>query len=123
MRETRRKFVIGLAVGIFLAAGAESLFSQRHARQPNLHQQPDHPPVIGIGDDAAQLETKGAKAALLLQNKKDFREGVEHLSVLVNELREEVDKTATTDVLSVRMYKKAQEIEKLAKQIKNKAKG
>jgi len=74
-------------------------------------------------EDPATLDPKVAKTALLLQNQKEFREGVEHLYVLVNELREEVDKTATTDVLSVRMYKKAQEIEKLAKQIKNKAKG
>ena len=34
-----------------------------------------------------------------------------------------VQKTATTDVLSMRMVKKTAEIEKLAKQLKNKAKG
>jgi hypothetical protein len=122
MRETRRKFAIRLAAGIFLTAGAELLFAQRH-RPIRLPQQPDHPPVLGVGDNAAQLDPKGAKAAMLLQNEKEFREGVEQLYVLVNELKEEVEKTATTDVLSVRMYKKAREIEKLAKQIKNKVKG
>jgi hypothetical protein len=122
MREMRRRFAIGLAAGVFLAAGAGSLFAQKHAR-PVVQQQPDHPPVIGIGKDAAQLEPNGAKAAMLLQNEKEFRQGVEQLSVLVNELKEEVEKTPTTDKLSVRMYKKAQEIEKLAKQIKNKVKG
>jgi hypothetical protein len=98
------------------------LFAQRH-RPIRLPQQPDHPPVTGIGDSAAQLDLKGAKAAVLLKNEKEFREGVEQLYVLVNELKEEVEKTATTDVLSVRMYKKAHEIEKLAKQTKNKVKG
>jgi hypothetical protein len=122
MRETRRKFVVGLAAGSFLAAGAEFLFGQRHAPRPRM--QPRRFPVdASQNGDPATLDPKAAKTALLLQNEKEFREGVEHLSVLVNELREEVDKTATTDVLSVRMYKKAQEIEKLAKQIKNKAKG
>ncbi|HVS90037.1 MAG TPA: hypothetical protein VHF01_17680 [Candidatus Acidoferrum sp.] len=122
MRETRRKFVIGLAAGSFLAAGAELLFGQRHAPKP-MRQQRKFPVDASENADPATRDPKVAKAAMLLQNKKEFREGVEHLSMLVNELREEVDKTATTDVLSVRMYKKAQEIEKLAKQIKNKAKG
>src|ERR1700730_995113 len=120
MREMRRKFAIGLAAGIFLAAGAEVLFAQKHARL-TVQQQPDHAPVIGIGKNSA-LEPKAARAAMLLQNEKEFREGVEQLYVLVNELKEEVEKTPTPDVLSVRMYKKAHEIEKLAKQIKNRGK-
>jgi hypothetical protein len=123
MREMRRRIAIGLAVGICLAGGAQLLFAQRHVPRPIVQQQPDHPPVIGIGKDASHLEPKDARAAMLLQNEKEFRQGVEQLSVLVNELKEEVAKTAPTDVLSVRMYKKAQEIEKLAKQIKNKVKG
>lgn len=122
MRETRRRFATGLAAGIFLTAGAELLFAQRH-RPIRLPQQPDHAPVSGIGDSAAHLDPKAAKAAMLQQNEKEFREGVEQLYVLVNELKEEVEKTATADVLSVKMYKKAHEIEKLAKQIKNKVKG
>jgi hypothetical protein len=123
MREMRRWFLIGLAAGIFLTVAAPFSFAQRHARPPSLQQQPAHPPVIGIGPDGAQLDPKNVKAAMLQQNEKEFREGVEQLSVLVNELKEELEKTPTTDVLSARLYKKAQEIEKLAKQIKNKAKG
>jgi hypothetical protein len=57
------------------------------------------------------------------QNAKEFQESVARLSVLVNELKEEVEKTSTADVLSVKTYQKAQEIERLAKQIKNRAKG
>jgi hypothetical protein len=123
MREMRRRFAIGVAAGIFLVAGAELLFAQRHVHRPVPERQTGHPPSFSGNNNAAQLEPRGAKAAMLLQNEKEFREGVDQLSVLVNELKEEVEKTATTDVLSVRMYKKAQEIEKLAKQLKNKAKG
>jgi len=122
MHEMRRKFVFVLAAGILLATGPQPLFAQRHARQPNLQQQPYHPPVNGINQNQP-LDPKAAKAAMLLQNEKQFREGLAQLSVLVNELKEEVDKTPTTDVLPAKMYKKAQEIEKLAKQIKNKVKG
>ena len=64
-----------------------------------------------------------AKRAALRQNEKDFREGVERLYKLTTELREVVQKTVTTDVLSVPMVKKTEEIEKLAKFLKNKAKG
>ena len=42
---------------------------------------------------------------------------------MAGQLKEEVEKTMTTDVLSVRMYKKMEEIEKLAKQLKAKVKG
>ena len=64
-----------------------------------------------------------AKRARMQQDEKEFREGVERLYQLSGELREEVQKTATTEVLSVRMVKKTEEIEKLAKLLKNKAKG
>jgi hypothetical protein len=39
------------------------------------------------------------------------------------ELREELAKAPKMNVLSVHMYKKTEEIEKLAKQLKSKAKG
>src|SRR6266851_5014959 len=51
------------------------------------------------------------------------RAAVERLYQLTSELRDEVQKTVTSDVLSIRMYKKTEEIEKLVKQIKSKAKG
>ncbi len=60
---------------------------------------------------------------VLLQNEKEFRAGVERLYQLTSDLRDEVQKTMTTDVLSVRMYKRTEEIEKLAKQLKSKARG
>jgi hypothetical protein len=119
MREMRRRLVMGLAASIFLAAGAELLFAQRHAHRPTLQQQLGLPPSLR-GDNNA---TQPVKAAVLLQNEKEFRESVEQLYRLVNELKEEVEKTPTTAVLSARMYKRAHEIEKLAKQIKNKVKG
>jgi len=64
-----------------------------------------------------------AKRALLRQNEKEFREGIERLYQLTSELRDEVQKTATTEVLSISMVKKTEQIEKLAKKLKNRAKG
>ena len=122
MRATWRMFIIALAAGSFLAAGGERLSAQRHVARPNLKQQSNFP--NSIADQLGKpVEPKAVKAAVLRQNEQEFRDGVERLSVLVNELKEELGNTETTQVLSVRTYKKAQEIEKLAKQIKNKAKG
>jgi len=73
--------------------------------------------------DASSRDANAAKRAILLRNEKEFREGVERLYQLTSDLRDEVQKTMTTDVLSVRMVKKTEEIEKLAKTLKTKAKG
>ena len=123
MSETRRKFMIGLAAGSILATGADLLFAQRHAPRPNLKQQANFPHDSVADQLGKPVDPKAVKTAMLPQNEQEFRESVERLSVLVTELKEEVEKAATADVLSVSTYKKAQQIEKLAKQIKNKAKG
>lgn len=122
MQETRRRFVMTIAAGSCFAAQDILLFGQTHRNgMPDPPPPAEHP-----GQDAAMLKKSAAtanKRAILLQNERDFRAGVERLYELSGELRDEVRKTMTTDVLSVRMYKKTEEIEKLAKQLKSKAKG
>jgi hypothetical protein len=70
-----------------------------------------------------QPNTRAARHAQLVRDEKEFREGVERLYQLTSELRQVVQQTPTSAVLSVPMVKKAEAIEKLAKQLKNKAKG
>jgi hypothetical protein len=65
----------------------------------------------------------GATKALLEQHQKDIKKDVEKLYELASELKTEVDKTDATAVLSLAMLKKAEEIERLAKQIKDHTKG
>jgi hypothetical protein len=72
---------------------------------------------------SAAPDPRAAKRAQLARNEKEFREGVERLYQLTSELREVVQQMPTSAVLSVPMVKKAEEIERLAKQLKNKAKG
>jgi hypothetical protein len=127
MNETRRTFVTAafartlvVATGACAGLGAP-LFAQRSIKPPPPPQPADtHPPS---GSDADVPGVRAAKRAQLQRNAEEFREGVERLYGLTGELREEVQKTGTTDVLSVRTYKKAEQIEKLAKQLKDKAKG
>ena len=64
-------------------------------------------------------EPDGATRALLAeQNQKAIKKDVEKLYDLATQLKTEVEKTDSTAVLSLPLVRKAEEIERLAKQIK-----
>lgn len=56
-------------------------------------------------------------------NQQKIRTDVVKLYEMVSDLKEQIEKTDATSTLSVSILKKAQQIEKLAKQIKDLAKG
>jgi hypothetical protein len=58
----------------------------------------------------------------LAANQEEIRKKVALLYELAGQLKTEVDSTSTDKVLSTTLVKKAQEIEKLAKDIKNRSK-
>ena len=55
--------------------------------------------------------------------RKDIKKDIEKLFALASQLKQQVEKTDATAVLSLAMVKKAEEIERLARQIKERAKG
>ena len=57
------------------------------------------------------------------QNQEEIRAEVDKMFAIVSELKQELSVTNTTSVLSVNFVKKAHEIEKLAKHVKDLAKG
>jgi hypothetical protein len=63
------------------------------------------------------------KKALLEQRQKDIKKNIEKLFDLATELKAEVEKTDATTTLSLAMVRRAEEIEKLARSIKDNAKG
>ncbi|HYU22302.1 MAG TPA: hypothetical protein VEM60_04105, partial [Candidatus Dormibacteraeota bacterium] len=105
----------------FLAAGDGWPFAQYPPTPPPPPRPAETPNPAEIHSNPQA--TAAAKRAWLQQNEKEFREGVERLYQLTGELKEELRKTTTTEVFSVRMVKKTEEIEKLAKLLKNRAKG
>jgi acyl-CoA reductase-like NAD-dependent aldehyde dehydrogenase len=122
MHETRRGFFMVMAAAASVLAAEDGWVLAQYPPTPPPPPKPaetPNPAEIHANPQAAAA----AKRAMLQQNEKEFREGVERLYQLISELREEVQKTATTDVLSIRMVKKTEEIEKLAKVLKAKAKG
>lgn len=126
MPESRRRLLMTfvgatgvLAVRPLLAAWQAP--SVRPAPQPRPSPNtpnPNSPP----GLDGPQV-TGPDKKAIDRQNQQEIRAEVTKLYEMVSELKDQVDKTDSMSTLSVSVVKKAQQIEKLAKQIKDRAKG
>jgi hypothetical protein len=123
MRESRRCLLmsfVGMA-GVLAAGpvvsglGAQTGQSPRAKPYPN-GRDPNRGPEL---EPPSNLDPK----AIELANKLELKKDVAKLYEMVSELKEQVDKTDTASTLSVSVVKKAQQIEKLAKQIKDLAKG
>jgi hypothetical protein len=105
------------------AAAALSVFSFLARAQdpfPPSRQRPARP---GENDPNANLPEKASTKAVLEENQKDIKKNVEKLFDLASQLKEQVEKTDSTATLSLALVRKAEEIERLARQIKERAKG
>jgi hypothetical protein len=113
--ESRRKFLratiaVGVPAGI-LALLPSAQVRAKHRQNPQQQKDEDpRPPKI---DPKLILEA----------NQKEIKKNVEKLYDLASELKAEVEKTDSVQVLSLAMVRKTEEIEKLAKEIRSRAKG
>ena len=122
MQGTRRAFLLlGVTVGSGLAIFPST--AQQENQIQGMPKRPEPADPRQQDKNAQEIDPKLSKRMILKQNEKDFRAGVGRLYKMVGEMKDELEKTPTTEVLSVQMYKKMQGIEKLAKQLKDKAKG
>ncbi len=116
--EQRRQFLSKLCIAIApIIFWPEKLCSQGVDQNAGAPGRPDPK----SGEDA--IPNAGSRKAALEENEKNIKAKVEKLFQLAGELKEEVEKTDSAQVLSLAMVKKAEEIEKLAKDIKTRAKG
>jgi hypothetical protein len=120
MLDTRRKFLT-----IFAGAGTLAVLSVATLdaqTRPTGGQQPIEPrPPETENPDALPL--KSPTKAMLEANEKDIKKNIEKLYQLATDLKAEVEKTDSSQVLSLTLVKKADEIERLAHDIKSRAKG
>jgi hypothetical protein len=74
----------------------------------------------GLDGPAVTAET--SRQSVDQQNQAEIRLQVQRLYAMATELKDEVDNTNSNTVLNLAVLKRAQEIEKLAKQIRDRAK-
>jgi hypothetical protein len=80
------------------------------------------PPAEKQDPDSPVDKSRGLKRAQLQAQEKQFRETMARLFTKVSDLKVQVDALHPSQVFSVAIFKQTQEIEKLAKQLKNYAK-
>jgi hypothetical protein len=117
--ETRRSFLAGLAlVGACSGLSTDAMLSQNPAAStPTQKPVPGHPPEA----DVPLIPDPEKK--ILENNDKDMKKKVEQLYQLAKDLKDEVEKTDSTRVLSLDLVRKSEAIEKLAHDIRNRSKG
>jgi hypothetical protein len=121
MLDTRRCFLKNLA-------GASSSFLLLQSCPPiptPRRRTPVDPPTAAEPQqdtDNPGDSSRNAKRSQLQAQEKQFRETMARLFVKVSDLKQQVDALHPSDVFSVAIFKQTQEIEKLAKQLKNYAK-
>ena len=119
MKTGRRYFLSGIAATL---AGTRALLAGGQGNQ--RHDNPSHVPGIpdasgSTGADDVPLPPRADPKVQLKEDQKELRRDVDRLLQLVKDLKDESDKTPETDVLSLSLVKKAEDIEKLARQIRD----
>jgi hypothetical protein len=114
--ETRRFFLAGLILaGVSSGLAGGRIDAQNPAVIP--------PSKRGREPEEETPKLPGADKKALENNDKDMKKKVDRLYQLATELKSEVDSTDSSKVLSLNLMKKAEEIERLARDIKNRSKG
>lgn len=118
MVDTRRSFLRNFG-GV---SGSLLLLQQCPPIPEPRRRTPVDPPQPLEKQDDAKSDTSSVIVHKHVQEK-ELRETMEQLFVRVRDLKAELDRTPTTAVFSVSIFKETQEIEKLAKRLRSYAKG
>jgi hypothetical protein len=120
MFDTRRRFLTVLAgAGTLAVSRVASLSGQSKPQGPP----PTGAPKTDADAPPEATPEKSPTKMMLEANEKDIKKNIEKLYQLVSDLKAEIEKTDSSQVLSLALVKKADEIEKLAHDIKTRAKG
>jgi hypothetical protein len=120
MPGNRRCFLRNLAG----ASGSLLLFQAAPPIPTPRRRTPVDPPEPAEKQDAENSadNSKNTQRAQLRAQEKEFRETMDRLFAKVRDLKLQLDQIHTSEIFSLAVFKQTQEIEKLAKQLKNHAK-
>jgi hypothetical protein len=115
--------VLTVVTGFIFATAGGTSAQHPTPQPPQARQSPNAPTNQNApqGLDGPSLTPDTNKESIDAQNDREIRAGVQRLYALVTELKNEVDQTNSNMVLNTAVVKRAQDIEKLAKQIKDRA--
>jgi len=119
MADTRRGFLRNLATTSGTLMLLQSCPPMPHPR--HVHLDPPEP-AEKQDKDAPESNSKFVQRAQIQAQEKEFRQTMELLYVKVRDLHAQLAGIPTTEVFSISIFKQTQEIEKLAKQLKSRAK-
>lgn len=117
MLDSRRSFLSSIAA-------TSAIIVLAFQAPPTIHQPINMPPKPDPGatlPSGQKKNTNKSDQAALVAHEKELRAATDQLLIKVQEFRTQLDGTHTADVFSVSMYKATEDIEKLAKQLKIKA--
>ena len=119
MKTGRRFFLSGAAATL---AGTRALLALAAGQQGRYPRRPPEVPDASTsngGGGDTPLPPRSDPRVQLKEGQKELRRDVDHLLQLVKDLKDESDKTPETEVLSLSLVKKTEDIEKLARQIRD----
>lgn len=122
----KKRLVLAICLIGMLASAPARLSGAQHPTPPapQPRQSPNAPTNQNVpgGLEGIPNANDTNKVSPNAVNEQEIRASVQQLYAMVSELKAEIDKTNSNMVLSVSLVKRAQEIEKLAKKIRNQAK-
>jgi hypothetical protein len=117
MKLRRRALLSGIGAAL-AAAAALPAATQGQRHDPTAPPFPN--PAGSAGPDDVPLPPRATDPKVMLKDdQKELRRDVDRLLQMAKDLKDESDKTPETDVLSLSLVKKVEDIEKLAHQIKD----
>jgi hypothetical protein len=124
MKNLRWSLFVGMtSVGVMVSVTPLCVEGWQRA-SPQPHPSPNAPSNQNALErlSGPPVTVDNGKAGLDRENQLEIRLEVQRLYAMATELKDEVDSTNSNTVMNLAVMKRAQEIEKLAKQIRNRAK-